>query len=142
MKVRYAVPAMVLLLGVGAALGCRKIPLTSPTPVPPGTAILRFTRKIQGPVELMLDGTRIPVAQRSKSARTLVIRGLGTGKHSFFLTSAREVFSPDSGSLVMPADKGTYTVVLTQTYDAVLYGKPDPVPPAEGLPGVTATLVK
>jgi len=33
-------------------------------------------------------------------------------------------------------------VTLTQQLDSVLYGKPDLLPAAEGLPGVTATLVK
>jgi hypothetical protein len=42
----------------------------------------------------------------------------------------------------MPADKGIYQVTLTQRLDAVLYGKPDPLPAAEGLPGVTAVLAR
>lgn len=142
MKVPYAVPALALILGVGATLGCRKVPLTSPTPLSSGTAVLRFTRKVRGPVELTLDGTRIPVTQSPKAARSLLIKGLAPGKHRFFLSSAREIFSPDLGELDMPADKGLYEIVLTQSFDAVLYGKPDPLPPAEGLPGVTAALVK
>ena len=141
MKSRFAIPAMVLLLGAGAALGCRKIPLTSPTPLPSGTVVLRFTRKVHGPFELSLDGTRIPVAQYPKGARSLLIKGLAPGKHRFFLSSAREIFSPDLGELDMTGTKGLYQIVLTQTFDAVLYGKPDPLPPAEGLPGVSAALV-
>ncbi|HEX9081723.1 MAG TPA: hypothetical protein VF768_05550 [Holophagaceae bacterium] len=142
MNSRFAIPAMVLLLGAGAAMGCRKIPLTSPTPIPSGTVVFRFTRKVHGPMELSLDGTRIPVTQLPKGARSMVIRGLAPGKHRFFLSSAREIFSPDLGDLDMPSDKGVYQIVLTQSFDAVLYGKPDPLPPAEGLPGVTAALVK
>jgi len=141
MKFRFAVPVLVLL-GAVAFLGCRKVPLTPKAPVPSGTMILRFTRKVRGPVELSLDGARIPVAQTPKASTSLVIKGLAPGKHRFFLSSAREIFSPDLSDLEMPADKGVYQIVLTQKFEAVLYGQPDPLPPAEGLPGVSATLMK
>jgi hypothetical protein len=130
-----------VLLGA-AFLGCRKVPLTPKTPVPAGTVVFRFTRDVRGPLELNLDGARIPVQQPPKGGNTLVVKGLSVGKHRFFLTSQRETFSPDSGELDMPADRGHYLVTLTQKLDAVLYGKPDPLPPAEGLPGVSAALVK
>ncbi len=142
MKARFAVPALLLCLGGGATMGCHRVPLTSPTPLATGTVLLRFTRKVHGPLELSLDGTRIPVSQYPKGARSLMIKGLTPGQHRFFLASAREVFSPDSGELDLPAGKGLYKIVLTQTFDAVLYGKPDPLPPAEGLPGVSATMLK
>jgi hypothetical protein len=93
-------------------------------------------------VELSVDGTRIPVQQAPKGAISLHVRGLSPGKHRFFLTSQRETFSPDMGDLDMAADKGIYQVTLTQHLDAVLYGKPDPLPAAEGLPGVSAVLLK
>ena len=141
MKFRLAVPFLALL-GAVSFLGCRRIPLTPKTPVPAGTAVLRFTRKVHGPLELSLDGTRIPVAQYPKGAKSLVIKGLAPGKHRFFLSSAREIFSPDLADLDMPGDKGIYQIVLTQKFDAVLYGQPDPLPPAEGLPGVSAALIK
>ncbi len=141
MRFRFAVPALVML-GVVSFLGCRKVPLTPKSPVPSGTAVLRFTRKVHGPFELSIDGTRIPVTQYPKGAESLVIRGLAPGKHRFFLSSAREIFSPDLADLEMPADKGLYQIVLTQKFDAVLYGQPDPLPPAEGLPGVSAALIK
>lgn len=141
MKLRPLVPALVLL-GAVSFLGCRKIPLTPSSPVPAGTAVFRFTRKVHGPVELSLDGTRIPVQQLPKGAISLVVKGLAPGKHRFFLTSQREAFSPDLGELNMAADKGLYQVTLVQDLNAVLYGKPDPLPAAEGLPGVTAALLK
>jgi hypothetical protein len=141
MTFRSAVPALVLL-GAVSFLGCRKIPLTPRSPVPSGTAILRFTRKVHGPFELSIDGTRIPVAQSPKGAESLVVKGLAPGRHRFFLSSAREIFSPDLADLDMPADKGIYQIVLTQKFEAVLYGQPDPLPPAEGLPGVSAALIK
>ena len=64
------------------------------------------------------------------------------GKHKFFITSQHEIFSPDMGELDMDADQGRYLVTLTQQLESVLYGKPDALPPAEGLPGVTAALLK
>ena len=70
------------------------------------------------------------------------MKGLAPGKHRFFLTSQRETFSPDLGELDFPTSKGIYQVVLTQKLDSVLYGQPDPLPTAEGLPGVTAVLLK
>ena len=141
MKVRLAVPALVLL-GVALSLGCRKVPLTPKTPIPAGSVVFRFTRTVRGPVELTVDGTRIPVKQLPKGATSLVVKGLAPGKHRYFLTSPREAFSPDLGEVDLAADRGHYQVTLTQQLDSVLYGKPDPLPPAEGLPGVTATLVK
>jgi hypothetical protein len=141
MKFHAIVPALVLL-GVASFVGCRKVPLTPSSPIPSGTAVFRFTRAVRGPVELSLDGARIPVQQLPKGAKSLVVKGLAPGKHRFFLTSQRETFSPDQGELDMGTDKGIYQVTLTQKLESVLYGKPDPLPTAEGLPGVTATLVK
>jgi hypothetical protein len=141
MKLHPLVPALVLL-GSVSFLACRKVPLTPKTPIPAGTVVFRFTRKVQGPVELSLDGARIPVQQLPKGATSLVVKGLPTGKHRFFLTSQREAFSPDLGEVDMAADKGIYQVTLVQKLDSVLYGKPDPLPTAEGLPGVTAALAR
>ena len=141
MKLFPAIPALVLL-GAAPFLGCNKIPLTPSKPIPAGTVVFRFTRVVKGPVEFSLDGTRIPVQQLPKGAISLEVRGLKPGKHRFLLTSQNEIFSPDSGELDLPADKGLYEVTLTQQLDSVLYGQPDPLPAAEGLPGVTAQLHK
>lgn len=141
MKSRAVLPAL-MLLGATLYLGCSKIPLTPKTPVPAGSVVFRFTRAVRGPVELTLDGTRIPVQQLPKGAISLQVKGLAPGKHRYFLTSQRETFSPDMGELELSADKGIYQVTLAQKLDSVLYGKPDPLPPAEGLPGVTAVLLK
>jgi hypothetical protein len=141
MKFHPVLPALVLL-GAATFLGCKKVPLTPSHPVPSGSVVFRFTRKVTGPVELSIDGTRLPVQQLAKGATSLQVKGLSTGKHRYFLTSQRETFSPDSGELDLPADKGLYQVTLTQLLDSVLYGQPDPLPAAEGLPGVTAVLLK
>ncbi len=137
-----AVLTALVLLGAPLFLGCSKVPLTPRTPVPAGSVVFRFTRAVRGPVEFTLDGARIPVQQLPKGAISLRVKGLTPGKHRYFLTSQRETFSPDTGELDLPADKGLYVVTLTQKLDSVLYGKPDPLPPAEGLPGVTAVLLK
>lgn len=141
MKFHPVIPALVLI-GAASFFGCRKVPLTPSTPIPAGSVVFRFTRAVRGPVELNLDGARIPVQQSPKGGISLQVKGLKPGKHRFFLTSQRETFSPDAGELDLPADKGHYQVTLTQRLDSVLYGKPDPLPPAEGLPGVTAVLIK
>lgn len=141
MKFHLALPALVLM-GATSFLACRKVPLTPSAPIPAGSVVFRFTRAVRGPVELTLDGTRIPVQQSPKAAIILQVKGLTPGKHRFFLTSQRETFSPDGGELDLPANQGLYQVTLTQRLEAVLYGKPDPLPTAEGLPGVTATLIK
>ncbi len=141
MKFHPAVPALVLI-GAASFLGCSKVPLTPSHPIPAGSVVFRFTRKVKGPVELSVDGTRLAVQQLPKGATSLQVKGLPPGKHRYFLTSQRETFSPDLGELDLPADKGLYQVTLTQLLDSVLYGQPDPLPTAEGLPGVTAVLLK
>lgn len=145
MKFRPVLSALVLCgaaLSMALSTGCGKVPLTPKHPIPAGTVVFRFTRPVRGPLELTLDGARIPIQQTPKGGISLQIQGLSTGKHRFFLTSQRETFSPDQGELDLPADKGIYQVTLSQRLDAVLYGKPDPLPTAEGLPGVTAVLHK
>lgn len=141
MMFRPVVPALVLLV-TASFTACKKVPLTPSSPIPAGSVVFRFTRGVKGPIEFSLDGARIPVQQLSKAASALQVKGLAPGKHRFFLTSQHETFSPDMGELDLPADKGLYLVTLTQRLDAVLYGKPDPLPPAEGLAGVTAVLLK
>lgn len=141
MRFHPSFSAMVLL-GAASYMGCSKVPLTPRFPIPPGSIVFRFTKTVKGPVELSLDGTRIPVQQRPKGACILQVKGLAPGKHRYFLTSQHETFSPDAGVLDMPEDKGIYQITLTQQLVAVLYGKPDQLPAAEGLPGVTATLLK
>ena len=141
MKFHPAIPALVLL-GAATFLGCSKVPLTPSHPIPAGTVVFRFTRKVLGPVEISVDGARLPVQQLPKGATSLQVKGLAAGKHRFFLTSQRETFSPDQGELDFATDKGIYQITLTQKLDSVLYGKPDPLPAAEGLPGVSAVLLK
>jgi len=141
MRLHPVLPALVML-SAATFLGCQKVPLTPSHPVPAGEVVFRFTRTVMGPVELMVDDTRIPVQQLPKGAISLQLKGLAPGKHRFFLTSQRESFSPDMGELDLSGGNGVYLVTLTQHLDAVLYGKPDPLPAAEGLKGVTAVLAR
>lgn len=133
---RTALAAVALI----ALVACKKIPLKPAKPLPAGTAVLYFTRSIKGPLDLSIDGTRIPVAQGPKGGQILTIQGLQPGRHRYFLSSPQDAFSPDQTELQMPDDGGYYEVVFAQRFSAVLYGKPAETPVAEGLPGVKATL--
>ncbi len=141
MTSRPLAPAALLLMAL-PFLGCRKIPLTPSKPIPAGSVLFRFTRAIRGPLEVTLDGARLPVKPLPKAARSLLVQGLAPGKHRFFLTSQREAFNPDLSELELTSGQGVYLVTLVQPMDAVLYGKPDLLPAADGLPGVSATLQK
>jgi hypothetical protein len=129
------------LASLVAILGCSKVPLTPAKPVPAGTVLFRFSRKIQGPLDLTVDGTRVPVAQDTKGGKLLRIEGLAAGKHTVFLASPRDAFGPDQEDVILPDDGGVYQVIFAQRFDAVLYGKAADAPSAEGLQGVKATLL-
>ncbi|HJU83630.1 MAG TPA: hypothetical protein VJ600_05435 [Holophagaceae bacterium] len=137
MNLRLALPALVLLT---ASTACRKMPLTPEKPLPAGTLMLRFTRAVKGPLELNMDGVRVPVAQGRKGGIRLVVQGLAPGKHHYFLSSPLDAFGPDSDDIWLPEDRGEYRIVLSQRFQAELYGKAAAAPAAEGLPGVTAAL--
>ncbi len=117
-----------------------KAPTLPTRKVPPGTVVFQFTQKVVGPMELALDGVRIPVQQKAKGGKHLVIRGLAPGRHRFFLSSAREAFGPDQLELELGPEAGLFRVLFSTRFDAVLYGTPEPAPAAEGMPGVQAVL--
>jgi hypothetical protein len=127
-------------LGAIALIGCKKVPLTSKAPVPAGTMVFRFTRKVQGPLELTLNGSRVAVKQGNKGGNTLIVSGLQPGSYKYFLASARDAFGPDLGEVSLPDDQGVYLVTLSQRFNAVLYGKAAALPSAEGLAGASASL--
>ena len=139
-----------LVLAAGLALlvggiGCAKktSPILPKRPVPPGTVEIQFTKKVQGPLDLTLDGTRIPVEQVSKKGGLhLVITDLNPGKHRFVIISPLDAFGPDQGEWDVPEGKGVFQVFFSQHFNATLYGTPEPLPPAPGLPGVKARLEK
>ena len=138
--IKLAVPALAVLV---AALACAKPkPIVPARPVPAGTALFLFTRKVQGPVDLTVDGTRVPVtlAGKKKKGKSLAVSGLAPGRHRFVLLSPLEAFGPDQMELELGEARGEYRVVFAQSLKSVLYGKPEPAPVAAGLPGVRATL--
>jgi hypothetical protein len=137
-RARLALPALLLLI---PATACRKIPLTSPKPLPAGTLVLRFSRPLKGSLELTLDDARIPLTAKKKG-NALVITGLSTGLHHYFLSGTEDAFGPAGGQVAMPDDHGVYEIVLAQRLDAVLYGKAAPAPPAQAQTGITAHLEK
>lgn len=133
---------LAVLACITIGFGCRKAHTFKPShALAPGTLLIHFTHKVEGPVDLLIDDVRIPVQQRKKKKATnLTIAGLAAGRHRYFISSPRDAFGPDHGEVELPRDQGVYLVNFSQHYNAVLYGKPEPVQAAEGLPGVSARL--
>lgn len=138
---RWLAP-LILVLMVLPGLGCAKLRNKPVKAVPEGTVVFAFNRKVRGPVELTLDGVRVPVipVAKNKPARSLLITGLAPGKHRFFLSSPRDAFGPDQGEFEVAAGQGTRVITFVQAFNAVLYGKAEDLPTAEGIPGVKARL--
>jgi hypothetical protein len=128
-----------MMIAAGLACGKPK-PIKPSKPVPPGTVMFQFTKKVDGPVDLTIDGMRVPVVQTGKKCKRLTVSGLAAGKHHVVLLSALDAFGPDQVDIEVEAGKGTFQVLYSQQFNAVLYGKPEPMPPAEGIPGVVARL--
>ena len=146
---RRTLAGMAMLL---VGLGCTKpAVLKPPKPVPAGAVLIQFTRPVKDILDLTLDGIRVPVEataskrsfwRKDSGSSNLWISGLPPGKHKYFLSSPHLAFGPDQGEFLVSADKGTFLVAFSQTFKAVLYGDPDPLPRPEGLPGVKAVLEK
>ena len=138
---RRVLPAVCALL---AALACGKPqPLRPRDSVPAGAVLFRFTRKVTGPLDLAVDGTRVPVEKygRKSSYSQLEVSGLTQGSHRFVLLSPLEVFGPDQMEIQLEGDQGVFRVVMAQELKSQLYGSPEPTPTAPGLPGVQARLL-
>lgn len=137
MPMRTALACCLVLAG----LGCAKPKALKPRkPVPAGTVEFQFTHKVKGPIDLTVDGIRIPVQASGKKCLHLYVRGLPLGKHHLALLSALEAFGPDQVDVDLKEDKGEFVVLFSQEFNSVLYGKPEPTPVAEGIPGVVAKL--
>jgi hypothetical protein len=128
-----------VILAAGVACGKPKA-IKPGKPVPAGTVLLQFTKKVQGPVDLTIDGMRIPVQNVAKKGKHLVISGLANGKHHIVLLSAKDAFGPDQLDMELTEGHGEFKVLFSQQFNSVLYGKPEPTPAAEGIPGVVARL--
>ena len=129
-------------LVIAAGLACGKPrPILPKKPVPPGTVLFQFTQKVQGPLELTVDGLRIPVANEDEEkCKFLSITGLAQGKHHIVLLSPLDAFGPDQIDVDLTATGGFFKVLYAQQFKSVLYGKPEAVPAADAIPGVKATL--
>lgn len=136
---RWSALLAMALVALGT-LACKRPvrPIEAKRPLPPGTITFYFNRKVRGPLDLTLDGVRVPVAPAAKKSQHLVIKGLAPGAHRYFLSSPNDAFGPDQGEVVVLADKGIFLVAFAQEFKAVLYGNADTLPPAAGIPGVTA----
>ena len=133
--------AAVACLTILAGIGCSKAQAFKPSgSLPPGTLLFHFTNKVEGPVELVLDGVPIPVTPNKKQVPNLVISGLSAGTHRYFLASPKDAFGPDHGEITMPTDQGIFLVNFSQHFNAVLYGKTEPAPAPQGIPGVIARM--
>lgn len=141
MRKSLVLVAGLALLALGAGCARKTTPILPKKPVPAGTVEIQFTKKVLGPLDLTLDGTRIPVQQLAKKGGThLVISGLAPGRHRFVLISPLDAFGPDQGEFELPEGRGHFQVFFSQHFNATLYGKPEELPPAPGLPGVKARL--
>jgi hypothetical protein len=127
-----------LLIGIGCA-SSKIVPLPTHN-APAGKVVFQFTKKVAGPVDLSLDGVRVPVTPKGKNrkAKTLVITGLSAGAHRYFLSSPQDAMGPDQGTFEVNPKQGLRVYFLSQPLKAVLYGNPEPLPTPEGLPGVQA----
>lgn len=138
-SLRKAAFAGCMILAAGLACGKPKA-IQPKKPVPAGSVLFQFTKKVDGPVDLTIDGMRIPVQQTGKKCKHLAITGLAAGKHHVVLLSALDAFGPDQMDIELTDGKGVFQVLYSQQFKAVLYGKPEPMPQAEGIPGVVARL--
>jgi len=138
-SLRLLLPATCILV---AGLACGKPqPIVPGRPVPAGTVLFQFTKKILGPVELTIDGSRVPVTRAGKKKfRRLEVSGLALGRHRFVLLSPLEAFGPDQIEVELAPGQGQFRVLFAQELKSVLYGSPEPTPAAGGIPGVQARL--
>ena len=138
-SLRLVLPAICIVL---SGLACGKPqPIVPRRPVPAGTVLFQFTKKIIGPVELTIDGSRVPVAKAGKKKfRRLEVTGLALGRHRFVLLSPLEAFGPDQIEVELTPGRGEFKVLFAQELKSVLYGSPEPTPAAGGIAGVQARL--
>lgn len=131
-----AAAALAVLVGCTSTV----MPFLPQKPLPPGTLQMQFTRKVTGPIDLTIDGVRIPITQKKKKARVLTVSGLSQGKHNYFIASHADVIGPDFGEFEIGPTEGVFQVHFAQKLKAVLFEGESIAPAAEGIPGVTAVL--
>jgi hypothetical protein len=131
-----------LLAALAAIIGCTQVrPILPRKPLPPGTFQIYFIRKIIGPVDLTINGVRIPVEQKKKKVRWLTVSGLPEGKHNYFIASHMEALGPDYGDFEIGPGEGVFQTHFARKLKAIFYNTGGSASPAaEGIPGVTAVL--
>jgi hypothetical protein len=132
--------ALIALAALAACTGAR--PILPRRPPPQGTFQARFTRGIRGPLELTIDGARIPVEQRGRSGRTLTVSGLSEGTHRYFFYCPAEVMGPDKGEFEIGPGAGVFQVHFSQKLRVAYAEAPGArgLAPAPAHGGVTAVL--
>jgi len=144
MKVTKSINAVGLaaMVAVVAMLGCNEPkPVVPKRPLATGTLQMHFTRKVLGPLDITIDGVRIPIEQKKKKGRTLTISGLSEGKHTYFLVAYREIIGPDWAEFEIGSDTGVFQVHFVKRLK-LQFANPTlaAAPAAEGIPGVRAVL--
>jgi len=139
---KYKIFGMAAAAALVLTAGCKKArPILPKSPLPPGTFQIQFTSKVSGPLELALNGVRIPVEQKKKKAKRLTISGLSQGVHRYFIASLVDVIGPDVGEVEIGPDAGVFQVHFSQRLKIVAYDLAQTaVPKPDGLPGVKAVL--
>lgn len=121
--------------------GCTGVrPILPRNTLPPGTLQIHFVKKISGPLDITIDGIRIPVKQKKKKAQLLTISGLSQGKHYYFFASHFDVIGPDYGEFEIGPDEGVFQIHFSNRLKAALIGAGSSAPVPEGIPGVVAVL--
>ena len=83
---KAVLPVCLVLLAGMACKNMKPKPIKPPRPVPAGTLLFRFLRNVKGPMDLSIDGVRVPIAPSSKKKPNyLSIAGLSAGKHRYLI---------------------------------------------------------
>jgi hypothetical protein len=106
--------AMTAMTALMALAACGARPILPRRPPPQGTFQARFTKGVRGPLELTIDGARVPVEQKGRSGRTLTVSGLSEGTHRYFFYCPAEVIGPDKGEFEIGPGAGVFQVHFSQ----------------------------
>jgi hypothetical protein len=138
---KYA--GQITLVSLVSLVGCQTSvrPILPPRKLQADTFQMYFARKVLGPIDLTINGIRVPVEQKKKRARFLTIKGLSQGKHIYFITSHSDVIGPDYGEFEIGTEEGVFQIHFARRLRSELHSTGDSTAPRpEGIPGVTAVL--
>ena len=133
--------AIAAIVAQALVVGCTGVrPILPRNTLPTGTLQMHFVKKISGPLDVTIDGVRIPVEQKKKKVQLLTISGLSQGKHYYFLASPQDVIGPDYGEFEIGPDEGVFQIHFANRLKTALVETGTSAPVPEGIPGVTAVL--